>query len=96
MGYACLPVHDSFIVHHGLQHDLDQIMREAFEAEFGVGGRVGVDIGFGEVVDGGYLPIELDVDRLLEPEGYEARLHAFWDRRGKADHDQVFPSIIKG
>ncbi|WP_411233045.1 hypothetical protein [Marivita sp. S0852] len=43
-------MHDSFIVHHGIQDDLDQIMREAFKAEFGVTGKVGVDIGIGEVV----------------------------------------------
>ena len=96
MGYACLPVHDSFIVHHGLQHELDEIMREAFAAEFGVSGRVGVDIGIGEVVEGCDLPIEPDLDRLFKPEGYEARLHAFWDRQGNAEQVQIFPSSMKG
>ncbi|MBO9439916.1 hypothetical protein J7354_14690 [Sulfitobacter sp. R18_2] len=81
MRYACLPVHDSFIVHHGLQDDLDQIMREAFQAEFGISGKVGIDIGIGEVVEGSDLPIEADPDQLLHPEGYEARLQAFWDKR---------------
>jgi len=78
MRYACLPVHDSFIVHHGLQGELDQIMRKVFEAEFGVSGNVGVDIGIGEVVEGAGLPIEPNPDQLLNPEGYEARLQAFF------------------
>jgi len=85
MRYACLPVHDSFIVHHGLQDDLDQIMRDAFKAEFGVNGKVGIDIGIGEVVEGSDLPIEPDPDRLLHPVGYEARLHAFWDKQAKVE-----------
>ena len=85
MQYACLPVHDSFIVHHGLQDDLNQIMREAFSAEFGISGKVGIDIGIGEVVEGSDLPIEPDPDRLLHPVGYEARLQAFWDKQGKVE-----------
>jgi len=85
MGYACLPVHDSFIVHHGLQHELDQIMREAFEEEFGVSGKVGVDVGIGEVVKGSVLPIEPDLDQLLEPVGYEARLQVFLDKHSRTE-----------
>lgn len=96
MRYACLPVHDSFIVHHGLQDELDWTMREAFEAEFGVSGKVGVDIGMGEVVDGCDLPIEPDLDRLFKPEGYEARLNAFWDKQSKVEQDQLLPSSTKG
>ncbi|NKW78222.1 hypothetical protein HGD90_02185 [Rhodobacteraceae bacterium R_SAG7] len=79
MGYACLPVHDSFIVHHELQDELNQIMREVFEAEFGVSGKVGVNIGIGEVVEGSSQPIELGIGQLLNPRGFEARLQAFWD-----------------
>jgi hypothetical protein len=30
MGAACLPVHDSFIVHHGYEQDLKRIMREEY------------------------------------------------------------------
>lgn len=51
MGYACLPLHDIFIVHHGLQDELDQIMQEALKAEFGVSGNVSDEIGIGEVVE---------------------------------------------
>ncbi|MFT6089474.1 hypothetical protein [Sulfitobacter sp.] len=85
MRYACLPVHDSFIVHHGLQADLDHIMREAFKAEFGISGKVGIDIGIGEIVEGSDLPIEPDLDRLFHPVGYEARIQAFWDKQGKVE-----------
>lgn len=81
MRYACLPVHDSFIVHHGMQDALDEIMRETFKVEFGVSGKVGIDIGIGEVVEGSDLPIEAEPDRLLHPDGYEARLQAFHDKR---------------
>lgn len=91
MRYACLPVHDSFIVHHGLEDELDEIMRETFEAEFGVSGKVGVDIGIGEVVEGTGLPVEPNSDQLLNPVGYEARLQAFRDKRGKAEDTHSLP-----
>lgn len=94
MRYACLPVHDSFIVHHGLQNELDEIMRETFEAEFGVSGKVGVDIGIGEAVEGSGLPVEPNPDQLLNPVGYEARLQAFRDKRGKAEkHPHPSPLV---
>jgi hypothetical protein len=35
MGYACLPVHDSFIVHHALKDELTEIMRDEFHKEAG-------------------------------------------------------------
>lgn len=95
MGYACLPVHDSFIVHHGLQDELDEIMRRAFETEFGVSGKVGVDIGIGGVVEPSGLHIEPNFDRLLEPQGYEARLHAFWDRQSRSEKDRILPSRMR-
>lgn len=91
MGYARLPVHDSFIVHHGLQDELEQIMREAFEEEFGVSGKVGVDIGIGEVVEKSDLPIKPNPDQLLNPVGYQARLQVFWDKRGKAEDTHITP-----
>ncbi len=80
MGYACLPVHDSFIVHHGLKDDLDHIMRKTFEDKFGVSSGVGVDWGIGEVVETNDLPIESRPIFLNELEGYDTRLQAFWDR----------------
>lgn len=85
MGYACLPVHDSFIVHHGLQDDLADMMQAAFEAEFGAVGKVGVEAGIGEVEQGRASTIEADLDRLLELVGYDARLQAFWRKQDVAD-----------
>lgn len=35
MGYCCLPVHDSFLVHHGLDTDLRKIMAEEFASATG-------------------------------------------------------------
>ncbi|MFD2740670.1 hypothetical protein ACFSUD_13870 [Sulfitobacter aestuarii] len=93
MRYACLPVHDSFIVHHGLQDELDRIMREAFEAEFGLSGKVGVDIGIGEMAENSGQPIEPDPDQLLNSVGYEARLQAFWDARSKARNTHITPPL---
>lgn len=87
-GYGCLPVHDSFIVHHGLQDDLDKIMRAAFEAKLGTVGNVGVGRGIGEVVEGSDLPIQPNLDRLLNPVGFEARQQAFWAREDKAEDKQ--------
>ena len=35
MHYPCLPVHDSFLVHHALQDELEQVMLEEFQRETG-------------------------------------------------------------
>jgi|GEM_PF-1168223 len=40
MGYAILPMHDSFILHHGLEAELRETMEEAFKDMFGVSCRV--------------------------------------------------------
>ena len=82
MNYACLPVHDSFIVHHGLAQDLATAMSEAFTEEFGISGRVGIDIGVGEAVEPSDHPIEADLSGLLYPQGHEARLALFRRTQG--------------
>ncbi len=82
MGYACLPVHDSFIVHHGLEHDLANAMNRAFHAEFGIDGKVGVEVGVGETVEGSSTPIGLNINDLLHPTGHEGRLSKFWSNKG--------------
>ena len=41
MGYPVLPLHDSFILHNGLESVLKKVMREAFDEV--VGGQVGID-----------------------------------------------------
>jgi hypothetical protein len=81
-GYACLPVHDSFIVHHALLDDLTNAMQEAFEVEFGAVGEVSYQLGDGERISTTGQLVEVDMDELLNPNGYEARLQDFWNNQG--------------
>ena len=37
MGYAILPMHDSFILHHALERELQEAMDDAFQGQFRVG-----------------------------------------------------------
>lgn len=77
MGYACLPVHDSFIVHHEMQEVLEDTMKAAFKNMFGAENKVDFKMGDGEQAVPSEHPIELDISGLLEPGGYEGRLQAF-------------------
>ena len=77
MGYGCLPVHDSFIVHHDMRDVLEESMKAVFKDMFGVEHKVDFDMGEGANVEPSEDPIEPDIARLLEPEGYEGRLQAF-------------------
>ncbi|RBW41084.1 hypothetical protein DS901_18475 [Loktanella sp. D2R18] len=78
MNYACLPVHDSFIVHQALQDDLTEIMQSEFEKMFGKRGYVSFDIGLGEVVASSTTkPIEWSPAELETAPGYEQRLRSF-------------------
>lgn len=90
-GYACLPVHDSFLVHHKLQNDLIDSMKEAFEAEFGAVSKVAFEVGLEEPVENIGEPIGLDVEALLHPTGYEARLQAF--RATQEESELIVPSL---
>lgn len=80
-GYACLPIHDSFIVHHALQEDLTKAMQSAFEDEFGAAGKVKYKLGLGEKVLPIGVPIEMDINTQLHPSGFQARLQEFWDSK---------------
>ena len=40
MGYPCLPVHDSFIVHHGLAGELEDKMKAVFTKRYGVAPKI--------------------------------------------------------
>lgn len=77
MDYACLPVHDSFIVHYEMQGVLTNAMKAVFEDMFGLFGETDFDIGIGEVVEGTGEPINANMEDLLNPTGYEGRLQAF-------------------
>lgn len=81
LGYACLPIHDSFIVHHALQDDLTEAMQSAFEDKFGAVGKVGYELGLDEQVFPTGEPIEMDINPLLHLSNYEARLQEFWDNK---------------
>ncbi|WP_282129816.1 hypothetical protein [Roseobacter litoralis] len=81
MNYACLPVHDSFIVHHEMQDVLTDTMKVKFKDMFGVAGETDFDIGLGEIIEGTDEPIEVDIDELLHPCGYEGRLQAFYNKQ---------------
>lgn len=80
MGYACLPVHDSFIVHHALQDTLISEMQKAFEKKFHAMGKVSYDIGLPETVDLTGKAVEANIDELLRPADYEARYQAFLEK----------------
>ena len=84
IGYACLPVHDSFIVHHGMQDVLTDTMKAAFKDMFGVVGETDFDMGLGEAVEGTGEPIDANIEELLGPTGYEGRLQAFREMREQA------------
>lgn len=83
MQHACLPVHDSFIVHHGMQDVLISTMKAAFKEMFGVVGEVTPEVGeeHPDIVTGEVI-IE-DIAALLSPSGHDGRLQAFLDMRGK-------------
>ncbi|MEP0702042.1 MAG: hypothetical protein ABJC67_11940, partial [Lentilitoribacter sp.] len=85
-GYACLPVHDSFIVHHALLDDLTTAMQEAFEVKFGAVGEFSYQLGDGERIRTTGQLVEVDMDELSNPIGYQARLQNFWNNQG---HSQL-------
>lgn len=79
MGYTCLPVHDSFIVHHALRDELAMIMTEEFAKltgqSIGVKSKDGTDPSVDPGHDG--QPVSMDIAKLLEDlneyAGYEQR-----------------------
>jgi len=85
-GYVCLPVHDSFIVHHGLQNELEQIMRDEFRAA--VGTDVAMKTKF-DVISAGVFYKDDDTD-LANPlgslsgkfAGHEVRVANWFSSRG--------------
>jgi len=83
MGYVCLPVHDSFIVHHGLEDDLGQIMVTEFKDMFGVDPGTKTKRGIGMTLLPGL--VDMNIDDMLSPtgeySGYETRLSNWWVAR---------------
>ena len=76
-GTALLPIHDSFIVHHGYAHELRDMMLEIFERDFGKGiGIKELEKGIPDIVDDVSIPISNDVHEILKLNdvGHEVRL----------------------
>ncbi|KQI67603.1 hypothetical protein AN189_14930 [Loktanella sp. 3ANDIMAR09] len=84
MGYACLPVHDSFIVHHEMQDVLTDTMKAVFKDMFGSVGETDFDMGIGEAVSGIGEPIDVNMEDLLAPTGHAGRLQAYQLMREQA------------
>ncbi len=83
MQYSCLPVHDSFIVHYGLQDDLAEAMQSAFEKMFGDRGSVKFETGYIEQVEASVSPIGMDLELTNNTPGYEARQQQFWTHQSQ-------------
>jgi hypothetical protein len=83
MGYVCLPVHDSFIVHHALQDELNTIMRDEFHKE--VGAHIGTKPKFDVTSATAASYTEIAMDEPMFPAGeyagYETRSLNWWASR---------------
>lgn len=80
IGVPCLPIHDSFIIHHGYHDMLQDTMNEAFMSVFNVSVNIKLEEKTPRPVGDG-KPISLDVNDLLDGEPgysqYTKRLNAF-------------------
>jgi hypothetical protein len=85
MHYACLPIHDSFIVHHEMEDVLINTMKTAFQDMFGMMGEVKPELGDDlPVTDTGEVLVA-DIGDLLDPCGYEGRLQGFREMRERLE-----------
>lgn len=80
-GDACLPVHDSFIVHHALKDELIDTMKGTFQSMFGTVGEVDFDLGVQEPVEATGMPVKMDATALLDLTDYESRHQEFLSMR---------------
>ena len=79
-GTALLPVHDSFIVHHGYAEELKDMMLEIFERDFGAEVRVKeLEKALTNNAKLAFTPTPTDIDSLLQQMdvGHELRLDFF-------------------
>lgn len=88
-GYVCLPVHDSFIVHHALKNELFDIMRDEFHTEAGayIDAKAKFDVISGSAARedtdvGSYIPMDAPFAITDEHAGYETRLSNWWANQG--------------
>lgn len=66
MGYACLPVHDSFILHHGLEEDLLHTMTSVFCRRYGIEPAIKIRRRIAQAADDNHDLLPLNVDEILE------------------------------
>ena len=62
MGYPILPMHDSFIIHHGLEQELKDCMNQAFRKMFGV--NISVDLKYNSITERQKRTLPRDDDNL--------------------------------
>jgi hypothetical protein len=93
----CLPIHDSFIMHHGYQKELNEVMRrgyrEVMNAEIDIKVKAVQRVGSPSLDDGTEpMPTTTDVDELLAgPPGYRGyydRLNSWFADRDRKDGGQ--------
>lgn len=66
-GFPCLPIHDSFIMHHGYKDELDEAMSQAFKEITGINAKIkGKEIDFRLISENKSISTDLDV--ILEGE----------------------------
>lgn len=91
MGYVCLPVHDSFLVHYGLDDELDTIMRSEFQARYGY--EITTKLQQGEHPpreiqpdQSPNMPLEMDIATLFRSDGpysqYDERFRSWFRMKG--------------
>ena len=80
MGYPCLPVHDSFIVHNGLATELEDKMKDVFTERYGVAPKIKLIEAHRSVPGGQPLtPISNEIEDVLRaldaPHEHRLELH---------------------
>lgn len=81
MNYICLPVHDSFLVHHALRDELTDIMSKEYTRLFGSNINMKETLGIDPILEQGNpdgCAVSMDIATALKPTGpyagYEQRL----------------------
>jgi hypothetical protein len=81
----CLPIHDSFIMHHGYEAELDDEMRKAFKEVTGQEGAIKVEVR--ETRESGIYTVPNGLDEIFDErdkwKGFNDRLYAWFDWRYK-------------
>lgn len=80
MQYPCLPVHDSFLVHHALEDELSQVMQLVFKEIFGK--EVNVKRKLSEVTYEGVGSVKTDISDILNEKGHQGRLRDWFRGKG--------------